>query len=80
MIEIAAAVIGAAVAIGASGVGSFIRRDDEAGKAVVRLTAAVEHIAGEVSLLRAEIKSDRQELYPRLNTLEQRVAVLESRQ
>lgn len=80
MIEVAAAVIGAAVAIGASGVGSFIRRDDEAGKAVVRLTAAVEHIAGEVSLLRAEIKSDRQELYPRLNTLEQRVAVLESRQ
>jgi hypothetical protein len=47
---------------------------------VVRLTVAVEHIAGEVSLLRAEIKSDRQELFPRLNTLEQRLAVLESRE
>lgn len=80
MIEVAAAVIGAALAIGAGGIGSFMRRDEEAGKAVIRLTAAVEHIAGEVSLLRAEIKSDRQELYPRLNTLEQRVAVLESRQ
>jgi len=79
VIEVAAAVIGAAVAIGASGVGSFIRRDDEAGKAVVRLTAAVEHIAGEVSLLRAEIKEDRQELYPRLNGIEQRLAKLEAR-
>jgi outer membrane murein-binding lipoprotein Lpp len=80
VIEIWAAVVGACCAIGASSVGNFLRRDDEAAKSVVRLTAAVEHIAGEVSLLRAEIKSDRQELYPRLNTLEQRVAVLESRQ
>ena len=80
MIEVWAAIIGASCAIGASGIGAFIRRDDEAAKSVVRLTAAVEHIAGEVSLLRAEIKSDRQELYPRLNTLEQRVAVLESHQ
>ena len=80
MIEIWAALVGAAVAVGAGGLGSFVRRDEESAKSVVRLTAAVEHIAGEVSLLRAEIKADRQELYPRLNTLEQRVAVLESRQ
>ena len=79
MVEIAAALVGAAVAIGASGIGSFIRRDDEASKAVVRLTAAVEHIAGEVSLLRTEIKDDRQELYPRLNAIEQRLAKLEGR-
>ena len=46
---------------------------------MVRLTAAVEHIAGEVSLLRAEIKEDRQELYPRLNGIEQRLAKLEAR-
>ena len=67
------------MAIGASGVGSFLRRDDEASKAVVRLTAAVEHIAGEVSLLRAEIKEDAKELYPRLNGIEQRLAKLEAR-
>ena len=79
MVEIAAALVGAAVAIGASGIGNFIRRDDEASKAVVRLTAAVEHIAGEVSLLRTEIKDDRQELYPRLNAIEQRLAKLEGR-
>ena len=79
MIEVAAALIGAVVAVGASGIGSFMRRDDEAGRAVVRLTTAVEHIAGEVSLLRAEIKEDRQELYPRLNNIEQRLAKLEGR-
>lgn len=79
MIEVWAAVVGAAVAIGAGGIGSFMRRDDEAGKAVVRLTLAVEHIAGEVSLLRGEIKEDRQELYPRLNAIEQRLAKLEAK-
>lgn len=79
MVEVLAAVIGAVVGIGASGVGNFIKRDDEASKAVIRLTSAVEHIAGEVSLLRAEIKEDRQELYPRLNGIEQRLAVLETK-
>lgn len=56
-----------------------MRRDDEAAKAVIRLTSAVEHIASEVSLLRAEVKEDRQELYPRLNAIEQRLAVLEAK-
>ena len=79
MIEIMAAVVGAVVGIGASGVGNFMRKDDEAARAVIRLTAAVEHIASEVSLLRAEVKEDRQELYPRLNGIEQRLAVLEAR-
>lgn len=79
MVEIWAALIGAGVAVGASGVGSFVRRDDEASKAVIRLTAAVEHIADQVSLLRNEIKEDRQELYPRLNVIEQRLAKLEAK-
>ncbi len=79
MVEIVAALAGAVLAIGAGGVGSFMRKDEEALKAVIRLTAAVEHIAGEVSLLRTEIKEDRQELYPRLNAIEQRLAVLETK-
>lgn len=79
MIEVVAAVIGAAVAVGAGGIGTFMRRDDEASRAVVRLTSAVEHIAEQVSLLRDEIKSDRQELYPRLNAIEQRLAKLEAK-
>jgi hypothetical protein len=79
MVEVVAALAGAVLAIGAGGVGSFMRKDEEASKAVIRLTAAVEHIAGEVSLLRTEIKEDRQELYPRLNAIEQRLAVLETK-
>jgi hypothetical protein len=79
MVEVVAALAGAVLAIGAGGVGSFMRKDEEASKAVIRLTAAVEHIAGEVSLLRSEIKEDRQELYPRLNAIEQRLAVLETK-
>lgn len=79
MVEVLAAVVGAVVGIGASGVGNFMRKDDEAARAVIRLTAAVEHIASEVSLLRAEVKEDRQELYPRLNAIEQRLAVLETK-
>jgi hypothetical protein len=79
MIEVLAALVGAVLGIGASSVGGFMRRDEEAGKAVVRLTAAVEHIAGEVSMLRQEIKEDRQELYPRLNVIEQRLAKLEAK-
>ena len=79
MIEVMAALAGAVLAIGAGGVGSFIRKDEEASRDVIRLTAAVEHIAGEVSLLRTEIKEDRQELYPRLNIIEQRLAKLEAK-
>lgn len=79
MVEVLAAVIGAVVGIGASGIGNFMRKDDEAARAVIRLTVAVEHIAGEVSLLRQEIKDDRQELFPRLNSIEQRLAVLETK-
>lgn len=79
MVEVLAAITGAVVGIAASGVGAFMKRDNEASKAVIRLTAAVEHIAGEVSLLRQEIKDDRQELFPRLNSIEQRLAVLETK-
>ena len=45
----------------------------------MRLTAAVEHIAGEVSLMRSEMREDRTELFGRLNQAEQRLATLEAR-
>ena len=76
MIEVAAAAIGAAMGIVASGLSGMLRRDDHAAAAVVRLTAAVEHIAGEVSLMRSEMREDRTELFGRLNQAEQRLATL----
>jgi hypothetical protein len=79
VIEVFAAAVGAGIGIAASGVGNLFRRDSEASLAVVRLTSAVEHIAGEVSLLRQEIKEDRQELYPRIGSIEQRLAALEAK-
>lgn len=74
-----AAVLGAGMGIAAGGLGGMLRKDSEASLAVVRLTTATEHIAQEVSLLRAEIKEDRSELYPRLGMIEQRLAKLEAR-
>lgn len=80
MIEVFAAAAGAAIGIIASGVSGMLRRDNDAASAVVRLTAAVEHIAGEVSLMRSEMREDRTELFSRLGKIEQRVATLEARQ
>lgn len=74
-----AAALGAAMGIAAGGLGGMLRKDSDAAIAVVRLTTAVEHIAGEVSLLRTEIKEDARELYPRLNTIEQRLSTIEAR-
>lgn len=80
MIEVLAAAAGAVIGITASGIGGMLRRDNDAASAVVRLTAAVEHIAGEVSLMRGEMREDRTELFGRLGKIEQRVATLEARQ
>lgn len=79
MVELLAAAIGAGIGVVASGVGNFVKKDAESSLAVVRLTSAVEHIAAEVSLLRREINEDRKEMYPRLNSMEQRIAVLETK-
>jgi hypothetical protein len=76
--DVISALVGAGVAVVVSGIRSLMRKDSEVSAVVIRLTAAVEHIAGEVSMLRQEIKEDRQELYPRLNGIEQRLTRLEA--
>jgi outer membrane murein-binding lipoprotein Lpp len=80
MIELIAAATGATIGIIASGIGSAMKRDRSDAVVVVRLTAAVEHIAEQVSLMREEIKADRQEMYPRINQIEQRITRLEAQQ
>ena len=80
MIELIAAAVGATIGIVASGIGNAMKRDRADALVVVRLTAAVEHIASEVSLMREEIKADRQELFPRINQIEQRITRLEAQQ
>ena len=79
MIELIAAVAGASISVAAMGAMGFSKRNDEARDAVIRLTAAVEHIATQLEVLHNDIRADRQETFKRLNGVEQRVATLEAR-
>ena len=79
MIELIAAIAGASISVAAMGAMGFSRRNDEARDAVIRLTSAVEHIATQLEVLHTDIKEDRKETCPRLNTVEQRVSKLEAR-
>ena len=78
MIEILAAVTGASISVAAMAGMGFSRRNDEARDAVIRLTAAVEHIATQLEVLHNDIKDDRKETFMRLSTVEQRVSKLEA--
>ena len=79
MIEVIAAIAGASISVAAMGAMGFSRRNDEAREAVIRLTAAVEHIATQLEVLHTDIKEDRKETFNRLNGVEHRVTMLEAR-
>ena len=79
MVEIIAAIAGASISVAAMGAMGFSKRNDEARDAVIRLTAAVEHIATQLEVLHTDIKEDRKETFTRLNGVEQRVTMLEAR-
>ena len=79
MIEIYAAVIGASIGIvgmTASGLG---KRSTESRETVIRLTVAVENIAEKLDQLHQDMKTDRVEIYGRLNKCETRITSLEAR-
>lgn len=80
MVEVAAAVVGAAITVGAMGFGSQARRSAEGRDAVIRLTAAVENVAVRLDEIHVDIKADRKETSSRLNNLEVRVTKLEASQ
>jgi hypothetical protein len=79
MVEVIAAIAGASISVAAMGAMGFSRRNDEAREAVIRLTAAVEHIATQLEVMHTDIKEDRKETFSRLNGVEQRVTMLEAR-
>ena len=79
MIELIAAIAGASISVAAMGAMGFSKRNDEARDAVIRLTAAVEHIATQLEVMHTDIRADRKETFSRLNGVEQRVATLEAR-
>ena len=79
MIEIFAAVLGASIGIAGMSVSGFSRRTSESREAVIRLTAAVESIAGKLEELHQDMKADRKEIYTKLNEHGQRITVLENK-
>jgi len=79
VVELVAAIAGASISAAAMGAMGFSRRNDEARNAVIRLTAAVEHIATQLEVLHTDIKADRKETFQRLNQIENRVSKLEVR-
>ena len=79
MIEIYAAVLGASIGIAGMSVSGFSRRTSESREAVIRLTAAVESIAGKLEELHQDMKADRKEIYTKLNEHGNRITLLESK-
>jgi hypothetical protein len=77
VIEVAAAVVGAAITVGAMGIGTMGSRGREGRDAVIRLAASVDNVASRLEQLHIDIKADRKETFGRLNNLEQRVTRLE---
>lgn len=79
MIEVIAAVIGAT--LGGVGTSAMIisNRARENREIVIRLTVGVENVAKRLEELHIDIKADRQEMFARLASLEQRTAKLEGK-
>ena len=79
MIEIYAAVLGASIGIAGMSISGFTKRTSESREAVIRLTMAVESIAGKLEELHQDMKADRKEIYTKLNEHGNRITLLESK-
>jgi hypothetical protein len=79
VIEIYAAVLGASIGVAGLTASGFSRRNNESREAVIRLTMAVESIAGKLEELHQDMRADRKEIYSRLNEQGERLTVLENR-
>lgn len=79
MIEVIAAVVGASIGIAGMSASGFSKRNNDSREAVIRLTMAVESIAGKLEELHQDMKSDRKEIYGKLSNHDHRLTLLESR-
>jgi len=79
MIEVIAALVGAAFTAAVMGTSTVIRGNNNNREVVTRLTVAVENVATRLEELHVDIKADRKETFTRLNSVEQRVATVEAR-
>lgn len=58
--------------------GNSIKRGSQSQEALVRLTVGLEAIGSKLEQLHIDIRSDRKEVFSRINNLETRVARLEA--
>lgn len=79
MVELIAAVVGASIGVAGLSASAFNKRNNESRDAVIRLTMAVESIAGKLEELHQDMKSDRKEIYGKLSNHDHRLTLLESR-
>tara|TARA_B100001939_G_C16833918_1_gene569940 strand:+ start:770 stop:1015 length:246 start_codon:yes stop_codon:yes gene_type:complete len=79
VIELYAAVLGASIGVAGISASSFNKRNTESREAVVRLTMAVESIAGKLEELHQDMREDRKEIYSRLNEHGNRITLLEGK-
>ena len=79
MIEIYAAILGASIGIAGMSISGFTKRTSESREAVIRLTMAVESIAGKLEELHQDMKEDRKTIYSRLSRHDSRITVLENK-
>jgi outer membrane murein-binding lipoprotein Lpp len=79
MIELVAAVVGASIGVAGLSATGFSKRNNDSREAVIRLTMAVESIAGKLEELHQDMKSDRKEIYSKLSNHDHRLTLLESR-
>jgi hypothetical protein len=80
VVEVLAALAGAALTIGSMGAGSAFARSRKASESVTRLTVAVENIVKRLDEIHLDIKNDRQLTFSSLSELDRRITKLEARQ
>lgn len=78
MVEIAAAVVGASVTLAGISFQGMTKRNNEARDAVIRLSTAVEGIAGKIDELHTDMRDHNKEIYGRLNNHAERIRILEN--
>lgn len=83
MIELIAATLGALLGVGGTGaimtLSGAAKRNTESREAVIRLTSAVESIAGKLEELHQDMKEDRKTIYTKLDEHGNRITLLEGR-
>lgn len=77
MVEVWAAVAGASITVAGIGVSGLNRQSRQGQDSLIRLTAAVDNLAGRLDILHNDIKTKDMEVFARLNELERSVARLE---